>query len=534
MPMTRRELLVLGATGLAGSAAWRLGLLRDGVTWPAPRSAPRASFVPDVDLAITAAPADASILPGSPTTVWRFTGSVLSGPASSIDPVPDSYLGPTLRLRRGQKVRIRFSNRLPDPSIVHWHGLNVPQEADGHPRLAVAGGADYVYAVEVTNRAGTYWYHPHPHMETGPQVYRGLAGLLIVSDDEESALALPSGDAELLCVLQDRRFDASNQLVYSAAMMDGVTGFLGDRVLVNGRSRPTWSLATRAYRIRVLNGSNARIYKLAWSDGTPMTVIGSDGGLLERPLVQRSVTLAPAQRVELWLDLARRPVGTRLELRSESFMLADAGVQMGGGRGMGMGGRGAGMGGRGAGMSAGFTPLGAPISLAAIEVTRRETSPDRLPARLSTFAHAWQPDRDAPLRRIPLGFQAMQWMLAGRTFSMNDVAADETVVAGSTHQWEFVNAGGPMGMQMAHPIHLHGNQFRILSRTGGRSDNTLRDGLVDAGWTDTVLVLPGESVRIQVTFTTHAGLYLYHCHILEHEDMGMMRNFRVVPRAGSG
>jgi len=107
------------------------------------------------------------------------------------------------------------------------------------------------------------------------------------------------------------------------------------------------------------------------------------------------------------------------------------------------------------------------------------------------------------------------------------VAADETVEAGSTHVWEFVNQPNGMGMEMAHPIHLHGRQFRVLDRTGGRTINALREGIVDDGWRDTVLVLPGETVRVQVTFTNHAGLYLYHCHILEHEDMGMMRNFRV-------
>ncbi len=519
MRLTRRELLAAGVTSLAGAAALRLAWPRDIAPWPPPRSLPGTSFVPDVELALAAEPGEVRIMPGRPTSVWRFSGRVISGPASSIDQSSGSYLGPTIRLRRGQKVRIRFSNRLPDPSIVHWHGLDVPQDADGHPRLAVPGGAEYVYEFEVTNRAGTYWYHPHPHMQTGPQVYRGLAGVLIVSDEEESALGLPDGDAELLCVLQDRRFDDGNQLVYLAAMMDGVTGFLGDRVLVNGLPDASWKLETRAYRVRVLNGSNARIYKLAWSDGTPMTVLGTDGGLLERPVVQRAVTLAPAQRADVWLDLSGRSVGTKLELRSESFELSDAGVAMGG-RGMGMGGRGAGMG-------AGAMALGAPVTLVRVEVARQVRSTARLPERLGTFSPEWQPAAGAPLRRVPLDFRAMQWFLAGRTFAMNDVADDETVAAGSTHHWELVNAGGPMGMQMAHPIHLHGAQFRVLRRSGGGAANTLREGLVDGGWMDTVLVLPDESVRIQVTFSRHPGLFLYHCHILEHEDMGMMRNFRI-------
>ena len=120
----------------------------------------------------------------------------------------------------------------------------------------------------------------------------------------------------------------------------------------------------------------------------------------------------------------------------------------------------------------------------------------------------------------------MQWLIGGRSFEMDDVAADETVQAGSTHVWEFRNQANPMGMQAAHPMHIHGPQFRILARRGG-SANALREGVVDAGWHDTVLVLPGESVRVQIRFTRHPGLYLYHCHILEHEDMGMMRNFRV-------
>jgi FtsP/CotA-like multicopper oxidase with cupredoxin domain len=528
MSMSRREMLALGISGLVGSSFRFPGALEE-LRWPAARHRPRASFEPDVELALTARPSEAAILEGRRTGVLRFSGEVLRGPGDSLRTLPDSHLGPTLRFHRGQKVRIRFRNGLSEPSIVHWHGLDVPEAADGHPRFSVPGGGEYVYEFEVTNRAGTYWYHPHPHMQTGPQVYRGLAGLLIVTDDEDAALGLPSGDDDLLCVLQDRRFDDDNQLVYSTSMMDMETGMLGDRVLVNGRPDPTWSLATRAYRLRVLNGSNARIYKLAWSDGTPLTVIGTDGGLLQRPLTQQYVTLAPAQRVELWLDLSDRPVGSRIELRSAEFELADGGLDMG--RMGGMGGMGRMGMGRGAGMGGRALPQGAPISLVTFEVGRRDTTPVRpLPERLSTFGPEWDATTDGRARRIPLTFRMMEWMMAGRVFEMDGVEDDETVVAGSTHVWEFVNSGGPMGMQMAHPIHVHGRQFRVVGRSGGDPANTLREGLVDSGWTDTVLVLPGESVRIRVPFTTHPGLYLYHCHILEHEDMGMMRNYRIVAR----
>jgi FtsP/CotA-like multicopper oxidase with cupredoxin domain len=509
VPLTRREWLqVVGAGTMVGAltpiAGWR-GQTR-----------------PDVDLVLTAAPDEVSILPGTPTRVWRFTGRRLAGPPDTLTQVADSYLGPTIRLRRGQRVRIRFQNRLADPSIVHWHGLDVPQEADGHPRLAVPSGGDYVYEFVVRNRAGTYWYHPHPHMQTGPQVYRGLAGLLIVGDEEEAALALPAGAAELTWVLQDRRFDANNQLTYSMTMMDAEMGFLGDRVLVSGQLSPRVAVGTRPYRVRVLNGSNARVYKLAWSDGSPMTVIGVDGGLLDRAVNRAVVTLAPAQRVDVWLDLSQRAVGTSLELRSDAFEAGDVGLVMGRGRGAGFG--------RGAGRGAGGTGLGAAMTLVSLEVRRRESAGgSRLPSRLSDGGPTLATSDRMPERSVPLTFEAMAWKIGGRTFEMTGVADDETVRAGSSQIWSFVNAGGPMGMQMAHPIHLHGRQFRVVGRSGGDPANSVRDGLIDAGWLDTVLVLPDETVRIHVPFSEFPGLFLYHCHILEHEDMGMMRNFRITP-----
>ncbi len=515
-----------------GSCAFLPGCVRPGEGG--------AAVDPEVELAFTAAPSEVAILPGAPTRVWRYTASVVRGPAGTVVPVADSYLGPTLRLRTGQRVRVRFRNHLPEPSIIHWHGLDVPERADGHPRLAVESGGEYVYDFQVTNRAGTYWYHPHPHMRTGAQVYQGMAGLLLVTDSEEEALGLPSAEAELLWVLQDRRVDGANQFVYAgapdaeqpgpgmgrrrgmggmgmgmgdgrhAAMMETMSGWLGDRVLVSGRPQPALTLDRRAYRIRLLNGSNARIYRLAWDDGTPLTVIGTDGGLLERPHQHARLTLAPGQRADVLLDLSQRAVGSRLTFRSEAYPAAAIGR---------------------VGMMAETSPLpqGAAIDLVRVTVGRGTGPVVRIPERLSTPPASWARVADAPVRPVGLVFIGMEWLINGRAFELEGTAADEVVTAGSTHVWEVTNAPNPMGMAMAHPLHVHGTQFRVLARTGAEG-HPLAEGLQDEGARDTVLVLPGETVRVQLTFSQHPGLYLYHCHILEHEDMGMMRNFRITSR----
>jgi len=517
--------VVLRALGLSPLSAFARGIGLERVGGLFAQSSVGAE--PDVELALAAVPGETSLLPGAPTRLWRFTGRVIRGSDSTLQEV-DGYLGPVIRLRRGQLVRIHFENQLGEPSIVHWHGLDVPELADGHPRFAVGHGAEYVYDFEVTNRAGTYWYHPHPHTRTAAQVYQGLAGLLLISDPEEDALELPAGAGELLCVLQDRRFDSNNQFVYvgtaerggmrgrmgrgrgnrmggGMAQMETMNGWLGDRMLVSGQVQPSLDVDRRTYRVRLLNGSNARIYKLAWSDRSPMSVIGGDGGLLERVRTQRAITLAPGQRADVLLDLSQHGSGSDVRLESLAFPAADVGR---------------------VGMMAETSPVpqGAPLTLMTLRVSGSLGPRYRAPERLST--HDFSEVPAAPVRRVPLTFRRMNWFLDGRVFEMQDVAEVETVAPGSTHVWEFVNQPNPMGMAMAHPIHLHGPQFRVLARSGG-SPNELRDGIVDTGWTDTVLVLPGETVRVQVTFSQHTGLYLYHCHILEHEDMGMMRNFRI-------
>jgi FtsP/CotA-like multicopper oxidase with cupredoxin domain len=178
------------------------------------------------------------------------------------------------------------------------------------------------------------------------------------------------------------------------------------------------------------------------------------------------------------------------------------------------------------GMTAGSSPVrqGAALTLMTLRLTTASGPRFEVPARLS--ADEFRPVPSAPVRRVPLTFRQMRWLLDGRDFDLADVADEETVSAGSTHIWEFVNEPNPMGIAVAHPIHLHGRQFRVLSRSGG-TPNALRDGISDAGWLDTVLVLPGETIRAQLTFSRQPGLFLYHCHILEHEDMGMMRNYRI-------
>lgn len=480
---------------------------------------------PDLEIVLRAAPDDISILPGTKTRVWRFHAKVIGGKSGAVDNLPGTYSGPIIRVNRGDRVRIHFRNDLPQPSIVHWHGLIVPDEMDGHPRYAVPPGGSYEYDFVVDNRAGTYWFHPHPHGLTGPQVFAGLAGLFIVSDEEERALGLPEGEDDIPLILQDRSFTIDNQMVYlnngggMMGMMGGMMGYTGDRILVNGRPGHELSLHRRAYRLRVLNGSNSRIYKLAWQDGTPMTVIGSDGGLLAAPVSKPYVTLAPAERVELWVDLSNRRPGEVLVLNSLPFAAGGGGPMMGG---MMRGRMGGGM------------PNGAGFQVLSVRVGDGARKDSRLPERLASIPPVRLHEainRNQP-RTIEISAGHMVWGLNGRVFEMNGVAADEIVRLGSTETWEIINDAS-MGMMggMPHPVHVHGVQFRVVGRRirSGLVDawKSVRDGYVDEGWKDTVLIMPGERVQIMMRFDGHPGTFLYHCHNLEHEDMGMMRNFMI-------
>ncbi|MBE0613637.1 MAG: multicopper oxidase family protein [Burkholderiales bacterium] len=470
------------------------------------------TFTPDVEIELAALPDELQLLPGAPTAVWRYVGRVLKGPADAVQSLPNSYAGPILRLRTGQKVRIRFKNQIRQPSIVHWHGLIVPEQADGHPRHAVPSGGEYVYEFEVRNRAGSYWFHPHPHGDTGTQVYGGLAGLFLVSDDEERAARLPEGERDISIVLADRTFDRSNQLVYESAMgggmMGGMTGFFGERILANGRPSLSFPSAAGAYRVRLLNGSNSRIYRIARSDRKPLVAIASDGGLLAAPVTKPFLVLGPAERAELWIDFYDASSGSKIALVAEPLDFGGAGMGMMGGM-MGRGTR---------------TQTAAPSSFAQFTVGHG-AGRQKLPERLATLAPAQIPP-GTQRREFALTQGHMRWGINNRTFQMEEVAPDERIRFGDTEVWEFSNRNSMM--PMPHPMHIHGVQFRVIERIGTPPDlQGMQAGYLDGGVKDTVLVQPGERVRVLLSFKDYRGLFLYHCHNLVHEDMGMMRNYRV-------
>jgi FtsP/CotA-like multicopper oxidase with cupredoxin domain len=515
--LNRRQFLKAVSIGTVGFMSGAVGGFFDrSVSAAVQNPRARADFMPDLDIALTAMPDEVSIFPGLATRVWRYKSELIKGEPNSLIDIPESYLGPIIRANKGARVRIRLTNEVPANTIVHWHGLHVPADMDGHPRYVIPQGQTYLYEFEVKNRAGTYWYHPHPHGQTGYQVYGGLAGLFLVADAEEKAAGLPSGEFDIPLVLQDRSFDGDNQLVYlPGGRMELMTGFIGDRILVNGIPDYTLAVATRSYRLRLLNGSNSRIYRLAWQNGQPLTVIGTDGGLLEKPVERQYAFLGPGERLELWVDFSSYPVGYETMLVSLPFDAGVAGGPMGGGM-------------MGGGRYLRRLPNGSEFPVIQIKVQRRVTENQPLPQRLSfvsrinpkTAINYYSP------RQFYLFMGHMRWTINGRTFQMTDVADDEIVRLGTTEVWEFYNTGGGMGMMgmanMPHPIHLHGKQFQVLERGG-----VAHSGYVDEGWKDTVLLMPGERVRILVGFEDYPGLYLYHCHNLEHEDMGMMRNYFV-------
>jgi len=410
-------------------------------------------------LTLTAAPATLDLGGGATSPGYGFNGG---------------WPGPIIRANVGDAVSVQLQNGLPEGTIVHWHGLVVPHLADGHPMQEVGPGGAYSYHFPLVQRAGMHWYHPHPHQRTGRQVHQGLAGLFIIDDPADAALQLPSGPYELPLVIRDGRLDATGQLEY----LDGTSGHPGNAVFCNGVRDATVNVDTTRYRLRILNACNTRVFTLRLSNGASMSLIGNDGGLLANRITVSSVTVGPAERVDLVVSFAGRPVGTKIMLTSTSG--------------------------------------GTTFNLLEFVVTRVVSPSGQVPAVLSSIPRYQRADA---VRTRSFSFDGAM-RINGVPYSMSRL--DFQVPLGDLELWRLTNANTNTGVN--HPVHVHEAHFQVISRTGGRNSVFPWEG----GWKDTVLLEPRETVEILIKFEQYRGLYLLHCHRLEHEDMGMMSNFEVV------
>jgi blue copper oxidase len=399
----------------------------------------------------------------------------------------EGILGPTIRIKRGDNVNINLLNKLSDHSNIHWHGLKIPAEMDGHPDQMVMTNETFNYKFSINQPAGLSWYHPHLHESTAEQVTKGLAGLFIVESDEEKSLALPSGEFEIPLIIQDKRMASDGTIKYSPTMMEIMSGYLGENILVNGTHKPFLDVSTRFYRFRILNGSSARIYNLSLSNSAEFYVIGSDGGILPQPEKVKNVILGSGERLDILVDFSTMKVGEMVFLKSETFFT------MGNAQG------------------------NQPFEIMAFNVKRLESDTFKLPNALIPVPKlpSTSNKRVFTLKMDMMSNEGMH-KINGKVYKSGRI--DETVSLGYTELWEFDNSNG----DEAHPMHVHGVMFHVVSRTGGRNAILPHE----KGWKDTILVAPGEKVQVAMTFEIK-GKFVLHCHNLEHEDDGMMLNFEV-------
>ncbi|RJL35554.1 multicopper oxidase family protein [Bailinhaonella thermotolerans] len=461
-------------------------------------------------------PARVEIIPGTRTEVWGYDGV---------------FPGPTFDVRAGRPIRVRVVNRLPVPTSTHLHGGVTPPDSDGYPtHLVVPSGLagrfrpghggqgahggqagqgghgarrpeawrpareTFVHEYPLGQAAATLWYHDHRMDFTGPQVYRGLAGMFLIRDEAEDALPLPRGDREIPLLICDRAFEEDGALRYPSvdpALLGepGVTGahhqgVEGDVMLVNGAPWPVAEVAAVRYRLRFLNACNARRLDLRLDppppSGAAFTQIGGDIGLLSRPRPLDGLVLAGAERADVVVDFGAYPVGTRVVLRNR--------------------------------LGAGRTR-----EVMRFDVVRRAGDDSAVPARLARVRTLTP--RDAVRRRrfdFRLGGpgpHGARWTVNGLPFDPGTALAAPEL--GTTELWTLTS-------DFHHPVHVHLGHFQVLSRNGRPPRPS------DAGWKDTVDVRPYEVVQILVHFAGFRGRYVVHCHNLEHEDMAMMANIDVV------
>lgn len=481
MSNNRPERYMMGAGGLLAVEAMPTGQGLNSL-WRLPNTSQEAGVF---RATLIAKPIEVELVPGVKTEVWAYQGKVP---------------GPLIELVEGETMEIEFENQLPQPTTIHWHGMTVPADQDGGPMDLVMPGHKRIYRFTAKpGTAGTYWFHSHPHHMTAKQVFKGLAGAVIVRAKDDPLRDLP----EQHLIFSDLKLDREGQ-VMDNDMMDWMNGREGQFALVNGQREPVIEVS-ELQRWRLWNMNSARYLCLSLA-GVPFTVVGTDGGLLAKLEKMTEILLTPGERVEIVIDPAvLTQYGQSFELVSEVY---DRGKMMG----------------------ASVTPR---TVLAHVHVGSASTQAYAMPAQLRPIEPLGE---EVHTRRIELQEvmdmqrmhasmggsgkpQGMDFMMNGQLFDPERV--DEQMNRGEVEIWEFYN-----NTDMDHPMHIHGTQFQVLDRQMSGEGRIEEPFLA---WKDTVNVRSQEIVRVKMVQET-AGDWMYHCHILEHEDLGMMGTLRVVRR----
>ncbi|MCP2265683.1 multicopper oxidase family protein [Promicromonospora thailandica] len=482
VPRPPRGLPVRVAAGLAVLALAGCALVPGSVSpvdeveftheLPVPPLAPSRVVDGTRVFSLTAQEGTSELVPGVQTPTWGFDGP---------------YLGPTLRAERGERVAVEVTNDLPEPTSVHWHGMHLPAAMDGGPHQEVEPGGTWRPTWRIDQPAATLWYHPHPHGQTEKHVYRGLAGLFLLDDDASVAADLPHdyGVDDVPVIVQDKVLDDDGTLELDDSGAE--PGTLGDVVLTNGATGAYHDVTSERVRLRLLNGSTARTYQLGFPDRR-MDLVATDGGLLEAPVEVDDVRLAPGERAEV---VVRLEPGETTRLHSFEAELGGVVVPFA-------------MGGNDA-----FDVL----ELRAADRLTPSPEPAWTPS-----AHAAADALHADDATVTRTFQLDDRQINGRRMDMGRI--DETATVGTTEVWEVRST-----VPMPHSFHVHDVQFRILSVDGDPPPPAL------AGPKDTVYLEPNRTYRLLMRFEDYTDPdvpYMFHCHMLWHEDQGMMGQFVVV------
>ena len=393
--------------------------------------------------------------------------------------INSTYLGPTLLLTDATEVSLNFTNQLDEPTTMHSHGMHVPASMDGTPHQVIEPNQTWSARYRVNQRACTNWYHPHFMGKTAEHVYKGLAGLIIIEDDESKALDLPNryGVDDVPLVLQDRIF-SNGQIDYSPSMREIMHGYVGDTFITNGAIEPTFDAEAKELRFRILNGSNASVYELGFKDGRSFKQIATDNSFLETPVSLTKLTLSPAERAEIVVDLSSDK-GQELVLKefkqNKNFLT--------------------------------------------IKVTKDALITSTLPTMLTTLDKL-NPQDAIKTRKFTLSGNRGTLQINGKSMNMSRI--DEVVNLDDVEIWEIENTMG-----MDHNFHIHATHFMLIERNG--STNAVAEN--EKGYKDVAYLPAGESMKFIVKMEEYTDAntpYMYHCHFLEHEDAGMMGQFTVV------